>query len=673
MKKSYFAISMAALAVASVAAAEFHFDFHPFTSRTTGSWAESVAVGDINADGLNDVVLATGFYFDEENDYSIMVYRQLPDGSLGLPQKLKYALSGNDAEPAIADINNDGINDILVGRSSGFTSFLAALDGKFRRTDFGIEDCLGILALDVNADGNIDVACGSSTNAADIHYGNGAGGFGNPVAIGAGHPGGRRLKMADLTGDGRPDLVTAGPSPGIYAYPQQGTGFGAPAIYPAPPTIWPKEDHEVGDFNGDGRNDIAVAIGGNRPESSIWLYYQQANGSMAAPVRMPSYDIPVGLTAYDLDGNGLQDLLVSHNGWAAIGRFMQESGRGLHPEILSAAPSNGWSNPMAVGDFNDDGCADVALADYNAGLATLLGYSCPLPVRRAHRNDDFNGDGRSDLFWRNLTTGANALWRSASHATPQVVTGVANPDWDVVATGDFNGDRRADLLWRNPTNGTTAIWRSANDATPQPVARIIDLDWNIEGVGDFDGDGRHDLLWRNAADGRNAIWYSANVDRSRGLATLPLTGWSLAGIGDFDADGRDDILWHNTATRANMVWPSGNPARQRHLIKVTNPAWVIAGVGDFDGDKHSDILWRDAVSGTNAIWKRSYYGAQQAMSPLAGSAWTVQATGDYDGDGKDDVLWRNSATGENIAWSTANARKPLDITDVTNLQWRIQP
>ena len=106
---------------------------------------------------------------------------------------------------------------------------------------------------------------------------------------------------------------------------------------------------------------------------------------------------------------------------------------------------------------------------------------------------------------------------------------------------------------------------------------------------------------------------------------------------------------------------------------MTNPAWAIAAVGDFDGDKHSDILWRDTMSGNNAIWKRSYYGTQQGMSPFAGSAWAVQATGDYDGDGKDDVLWRNSATGENIAWSAANARRPLDITDVTNLQWRIQP
>jgi hypothetical protein len=60
---------------------------------------------------------------------------------------------------------------------------------------------------------------------------------------------------------------------------------------------------------------------------------------------------------------------------------------------------------------------------------------------------DFDGDGRSDLFWRNDSTGANTIWRSGNNATQTAVAGVANQAWQVVGIGDFDGDGRADLVW----------------------------------------------------------------------------------------------------------------------------------------------------------------------------------------------------------------------------------
>ena len=84
-------------------------------------------------------------------------------------------------------------------------------------------------------------------------------------------------------------------------------------------------------------------------------------------------------------------------------------------------------------------------------------------------SSDFNGDGRSDVLWRNSGTGANVIWHSANSATLQSLAAVSNFDWRVVGNGDYDGDGRADLLWRNCRTGGNAIWRSANWLTPQAV------------------------------------------------------------------------------------------------------------------------------------------------------------------------------------------------------------
>ena len=92
---------------------------------------------------------------------------------------------------------------------------------------------------------------------------------------------------------------------------------------------------------------------------------------------------------------------------------------------------------------------------------------------------DFDGDGHSDIFWRNTSTGANAIWKSGSSATRQSVVGVTNQSWKVAAVGDFDGDGRADLFWRNTSTGRNVIWKSANAFTQQAVIQVGNQDWNV--------------------------------------------------------------------------------------------------------------------------------------------------------------------------------------------------
>src|ERR1700736_507351 len=71
---------------------------------------------------------------------------------------------------------------------------------------------------------------------------------------------------------------------------------------------------------------------------------------------------------------------------------------------------------------------------------------------------DFNGDGASDILWRDPVSGGVAIGLTNGWLTgqPQIV-GTRSPNWKIVGTGDFNGDGKTDILWRS-TNGSVGIW-----------------------------------------------------------------------------------------------------------------------------------------------------------------------------------------------------------------------
>jgi hypothetical protein len=317
-----------------------------------------------------------------------------------------------------------------------------------------------------------------------------------------------------------------------------------------------------------------------------------------------------------------------------------------------------------------------ALAFRNGQLyiGTAEGLTYRMAVANGHIvSNDYNGDGKSDLPWRNVETGANVLWKSANSATTQTVTGVNNLAWKIVGQGDFDGDGKSDLVWHNGQNGANAIWRSADYTTQIPVTTVTNLAWTIEGVGDFDGDGKSDLLWRNATSGQNVVWRSGNSATQTVLSNVYGSAWQIVGVGDFDGDGKSDLLWRNTSTGMHSLWRSGNSATTLPVTGVTNLAWKIQGVGDFDGDGQSDIFWRNTGTGANVIWRSANSAQQITAVGVTSQLWRVVAVGDYDGDGKSDLFWRNSGNGSNALWRSGDAATQIPATGVTSQAWTIVP
>lgn len=342
----------------------------------------------------------------------------------------------------------------------------------------------------------------------------------------------------------------------------------------------------------------------------------------------------------------------------------------------------GDTNQGIVGVFSNPGigtCAQHACGASDADNAKTLNNTFSAvagfrgavsPVANAYA--DFNGDGVSDLFWRDAGMGLNAIWLSANGSTQQSVASVRSLSWKVVGIGDFDADGQADVLWRNVANGANVIWRSGNSATVRQTRPVAKLDWKVAGIGDFDGDGSDDILWRNHASGANVIWKSA-------LNTSPLTvtpvtnmNWVVAGVGDFDSDGKSDILWQNAKTGTNLIWKSGNSATVQLLTQITNLSWKIEGVGDFNGDGASDIFWRNAGAGKNTIWLSGNSKTQRAVSGLDAS-FKVGQIGDFTADGVADLVWRRSSTGSNLLWPSADSSLQQPLNAIADQNWQMQP
>ena len=210
---------------------------------------------------------------------------------------------------------------------------------------------------------------------------------------------------------------------------------------------------------------------------------------------------------------------------------------------------------------------------YSGGSLTLTGVSGTLVASAAAGGgvqlsiqpaipdvaDDFNGDGRSDVLWRNN----NGIVTSWSGQTNGSFTGnsayhVADTGWTVVGTGDFNGDGRDDILWRQQSSGIIASWSGQADGsfTGNSAYHVADTGWTVVGTGDFNGDGRDDILWRQQSSGTVTSWAGQTNGSFTGNSAYHAadTGWTVVGTGDFNGDGRDDILWRQQSSGTVTDW-----------------------------------------------------------------------------------------------------------------------
>jgi glucose/arabinose dehydrogenase len=336
-------------------------------------------------------------------------------------------------------------------------------------------------------------------------------------------------------------------------------------------------------------------------------------------------------------------------------------------QIWGATESGGvWTSRQLfdttfnISTFGEDESGELYVADIAGGTVYRL-------VDTHTATHDFNGDGMSDIVWRN-TNGNVAIWQMNGTQTISAADlGAVPTSWSIVGQRDFDGDGKSDMLWHD-TGGNVAIWLMNGGTVSSSVfVGNVPTAWSIVGTGDFNSDGKADILWHDTS-GNVAIWLmnGGTVSSSLFVANVPTT-WSIAG-----SSGKG-ILWRNTAGDVALWKMNGGTVSSAVSLGNVPTSWSIVGVGDFNGDGNTDILWRDS-SGNVAIWLMGSGGTVSSSVFVANvpTTWSIVETGDFDGDGKSDILWRD--TSGNVAIWTMNGGTVSSSLAVANVStaWTIQ-
>jgi microcompartment protein CcmK/EutM len=328
--------------------------------------AEAVAVGDVNGDGRADVVVAIGYDPIGSQAFQLAVYHQPVGGGLiSAPQWIatRATYGCRPTSVAIGDVNGDGRQDVVVAEfGCGVEVFLQGVDGVLRAGPFlpSAQSFLVRLA-DFNADGRLDlIAVGWSDVQARLWLQSAAGVLEEAALPAVQTHGWGTLAAGDLDGDGRADfVVTSGQGDATQAVGvvlQRADGsFAAPIYLPATsPDINPGV--AIGDADGDGRAELVVAV-----DKRVTLW--RVENSALVRVRDLAAMSGVGpLVLADVNGDGRLDIVVAHGNHfnCGFGVTLQQPG-GSHGDEVCYAGAVPWpqADVLAVGDISGDGRADL--------------------------------------------------------------------------------------------------------------------------------------------------------------------------------------------------------------------------------------------------------------------------------------------------------------------------
>ena len=317
----------------------------------------------------------------------------------------------------------------------------------------------------------------------------------------------------------------------------------------------------------------------------------------------------------------------------------------------------------------------VASGAASGGVQLALQQVSQTPTANANHND-INGDGLSDILWRN-DSGQFNVWSSTGGGNfVTSYSSAVSTAQTIVGTGDFNGDGREDVLFR-ASSGQLDLWQSqAGGFSITFSSSIAGPTWHVVGTGDFNGDLRDDILWRND-NGQLNVWQATGSGDFVTTFSSNIAGvsWQVVGTGDFNGDGRDGIVWRNSNGQLNIweVKPDGT-FTTTFTSNIAGNDWHVAATGDFNGDGRSDIAWRND-SGQFNVWIGTASGSfVTSYSTMVGNDWHLAGVGDFNGDNRDDLVWRNDNGQANIwqASTSATFTPGYFTSSVADNHWHIQ-
>ncbi|MEH1804674.1 FG-GAP-like repeat-containing protein [Nostoc sp.] len=334
----------------------------------------------------------------------------------------------------------------------------------------------------------------------------------------------------------------------------------------------------VGDFNGDGKLDLAVA---NYNSNTVSVLLGTATGGFAAATNFTVGTNPRSVAVGDFNGDGKLDLAVANNGSKTVSLLLGNGTGGFAAATNFTVGTNPRS--VAVGDFNGDGKLDLAVANNGSKTVSVLlgngtgGFAAATNFTvgtnpRSVTVGDFNGDGKLDLATANFNSNTVSvllgLGTGGFVAATNFTVGT-NPF--SVTVGDFNGDGKVDLATANEGSNTVSVllglgtggFATATNFTVGNTPRSAK-------VGDFNGDGKLDLAVANYNSNTVSVLLGLGTG---GFATatnftVGTNPFSVT-VRDFNGDGKLDLATANEGS--NNVSVLLNTTPKITITASTNP------------------------------------------------------------------------------------------------------
>ena len=617
----------------------------------TGSDPRNLAVGDFNGDGKQDLA-----YLDGSSPSLLHVLLGNGDGTFqhGSDTVLPLGIGG---AITVADVNNDGHQDLLIGGGNQFQAEVAVLlgqgNGNFSAptvSPFGgntasfadIPFTFGV--ADFNGDGAADLIVTDPLN--QLIYsllGNNTGSFTlKSTLFNGGGP--AQVLTADFNGDGHPDFLVhsvGGADATVYL------GLGDGTFQPGVSYTGPNHIGSVvlADMDGDGHLDMVVGGFSN----IVSILKGNPDGTFATTssgdttVAGPLFSL---VTVTDLNGDSIPDLVISSANGIGI---LPGQGSFKFGQVTYFV---GGGNSPVFADFNSDAHTDFAVPVHD-GIILLLGnpdgslqsidtYSVPngaVSVAIADFNADTFPDIAADGPPQNPAILLNNGLGKFSPGPAPAPGGISGP---LIFTGDFNGDGKPDLLVGGVTASSAVLYGNGDATFSAPIPLPVSvIGFSGSALGDFNADGATDVVATNFESLDVFLGHTNNTFTALTSIIPSVLAPDAPAVGDFNKDGKLDIVYNDISGLQILLGNGDGTFRGGRIL----PAGGALAVADFDGDGNLDIVAASADQFTPGASQFTVFfgngdGTFQPglVFPLSLQFLDQVAVADMDGDGRPDLL-----------------------------------
>ncbi|MCY2966934.1 MAG: FG-GAP-like repeat-containing protein, partial [Planctomycetota bacterium] len=472
------------------------------------------------------------------------------------------------------------------------------------------------------------------------------------------------VSAGDLNGDGKPDLAVADWGAGKISVLLNTSTPGATT-----PTFANKVDFTagalprsiaIGDLNGDGRPDLA-AVNLISYSVSVFLNTMTPGASVAAFSAKTDFATgtkPVSIAIGDMNGDGKADLAIA-NGFESSASVLMNTtaGGATTPSFAprSTVSISGAVRSIAIGDLNGDGKPDLALANYSSTSVTvLLNTTTPgatsatfapksefqtgsLPISAAI--SDLNGDGKLDLAVANQGSSTVSVFLNNAVVGATVASFAGKTDFATgtkpwgIAVGDLNGDGKPDLAVPTETNNTVSILinNTSLGGASAFLGKIDRATGNFPtavAMADFNLDGRRDLAVSNLSSSSVSVLLNSPVVTLDGTGVGTITNddhvpvFTSSATASFAENGTGTVLTV-TATDADLpaqtITYSLSGGADRALFTLTNGGLLtFKNSPNFEapGDAGTDNVYNIQVTANDGAGNTTTQNVAITVTPV---------------------------------------------------------